>query len=156
MQSQWYPTCRIFFKGKRNLNRQYTLLADEEWWHSMKVMYLFFKKGNIFPSFSLTFFLTMVCIFALNEDCTAFLCSVFTLCVKLRIYSNVSYFCNCGKSEHIQYSCTVYIQYIIQKQCDRRDSLCCTWLSLDCFCFVCFLFWFYFVLSLDSKTVCFV
>lgn len=54
---------------------------------SMKVMYLFiylfvyfFKKGNLIPSFSL-FFKTMVCIFALNEDCTAFLCFVFTLCV---------------------------------------------------------------------------
>lgn len=75
MQYQRIPIVSVFFKGKHNFNGQYTcwLTQNNDNGHA----FIFKKQNNSFSHF----FFTIVCIFALNEDCTAFLCFVFTLCV---------------------------------------------------------------------------
>lgn len=132
---------------------QYTLLAGEEYNTVWRSCIQVFFKGDTIPSlfFSFTFF-EQSCVSLPSMRTVQLFCVLFSPCVYSRA-STVTYLIFVTVTKVYTYSIDVYIQYIIQKQCERRDSLCCTWLSLDCF-FVCLLFLFSFILALDSTTVC--
>lgn len=74
-------------------------------------------------------------------------CVLFSPCVYSRATA-VTYLIFVTVIKVYTYRIGVYIEYIIQKQCERMDSLCCT----TVFGLYCFLF--YFILALDSKAVC--
>lgn len=89
---------------------------------------IFLKKAIWFlPSLS---FLKRWCVFLPSMRTVQLFCVLFSPCVYSRP-STVTYLIFVTVTKVITYSIDVYIQHIIWKQCERRDSLCCTSLSLD-------------------------
>lgn len=134
MQKQPITRACFIFKGvKHNFNRQNVGWGGMQVM-SMKVMYLFIylsiflKKAIWFlPSLS---FLKRWCVFLPSMRTVQLFCVLFSPCVYSRP-STVTYLIFVTVTKVITYSIDVYIQHIIWKQCERRDSLCCTSLSLD-------------------------
>lgn len=133
------------------------MLAEEEcrlWvWRSCIYLFicLFFLKKAIWflPSLS---FLKRWCVFLPSMRTVQLFCVLFSSCVYSRP-STVTYLIFVTVTKVITYSIDVYIQHIIWKQCERRDSLCCTSLSLDRLFHGFFFSYVVLILALESKGV---
>lgn len=138
-----------FFLRKHKFIRQYTLAGEESRYSWKKsCIYFLLTVIQLLPSFPLSLFFNNRVYLCPQWGLYSF-CVLFSPCVYSRS-STVTYLIFVTVTKVYTYRIDVYIQYIIQERCERRDSLCCTWLSLD---WGFFLFLFYFI-SLDFKTVC--